>query len=101
MSLSRRRTSDQMEIWLHEIPVDLDAGWWQVCSDCRKAYRRGEHRAVWVTHEDDGTEELVELCPYPDCCAQPHFEAIEWASLARCHPDSLPRLPERGTVYTW
>ncbi len=56
---------------------------------------------MWVLHEDDGTEELVELCPYGDCDAQPRFEAIEWVSLARCHPDSLPYIPERGVVYRW
>ncbi len=74
---------------------------WQVCGDCRRAYRRGEHRAMWVLHEDDGTEELVELCPYGDCDAQPRFEAIDWVSLARCHPDSLPHLPQGGVVYAW
>ncbi len=90
-----------MEVWLHETQVELTRGAWQVCGDCRRAYRRGEHRAVWVMHEDDGTEELVDLCPYADCCAQPRFEAIEWASLARCHPDSLPHLPQRDVTYAW
>ena len=36
---------------------------WVVCGDCRRAYRRGEHRAVWVAREEGGGEELVELCP--------------------------------------
>ncbi len=90
-----------METWMLEPGIDLQIGAWQVCGDCRRAYRRGEHRAVWVLHEDDGEEELVELCPYRDCQAQPRFEAIEWASLARCHPDSLPHLPQRGVKYAW
>jgi hypothetical protein len=50
---------------------------WAVCGDCRRAYRRGEHRAVWVTHEDDDTEELVELCPYPDCRATIRHDGID------------------------
>ncbi|MDP9381629.1 MAG: hypothetical protein M3Q29_16065 [Chloroflexota bacterium] len=74
---------------------------WQVCGDCRRAYRRGEHRAVWLTHEDDGTEELVELCPYPDCWATIRHDAIDWASLAQAHPDSLPHLPQRDATYAW
>ncbi len=74
---------------------------WQVCGDCRRAYRRGGHRAVWVTHEDDGTEELVELCPYPDCRATIRHDAIDWASLTLAHPDSLPHLPQRDVTYAW
>ncbi len=54
-----------------------------------------------LTHEDDGTEELVDLCPYGNCFAQPRFEAIEWAPLSRCHPDALPHRPERDVVYAW
>ncbi len=90
-----------MEVWLNEIPVDRAAGAWQVCGDCRRACRCGEHRAVWVLHEDDGTEELVELCPYADCWATIRHDAIDWASLAQAHPDSLPHLPLRGVVYAW
>lgn len=90
-----------MEPWLDAMSVEFAAGAWQVCGDCHRAYCRGEHRAVWVIHEDDGIEELVELCPYPDCLAQPRFEGIEWASLARCHPDSLPHVPQRDVVYAW
>lgn len=52
-------------------------------------------------HEDDGIKELVGLCPYPDCEARPRFDAVEWARLARYHPDSLPHLPQRGVVYAW
>ena len=77
------------------------AGEWEVCGDCRRAYRHGEHRAVWVLHEDDGTEELAELCPYPDCRATIRHDGIDWASLAQAHPDSLPHLPTRGVVYAW
>lgn len=74
---------------------------WQVCGDCRSAYRRGEHRVVWVLHEDDGTEELVELCPYPDCRATIRHDGIDWASLAQANPDSLPHLPQRDVTYAW
>ncbi len=74
---------------------------WEVCGDCRRVYRRGEHRATWVLHEDDGTEELVELCLYPDCRATPRHDGIDWASLAQAHPDSLPHVPRRGVAYTW
>jgi len=27
--------------------------------------------------EDDGVEELVEMCPYGDCIAQPRIEAVD------------------------
>ena len=74
---------------------------WEVCGDCRRAYRRGEHRAVWVTHEDDDTEELVHLCPYPDCRATIRHEGIDWTSLTQAHPDSLPHLPQRDVTYAW
>ncbi|MDP9381929.1 MAG: hypothetical protein M3Q29_17635 [Chloroflexota bacterium] len=74
---------------------------WDVCGDCHRAYRRGEHRAMWVLHDDDGTEELVELCPYPGCWATTRHDGIDWLSLAQAHPDSLPHLPERGVAYTW
>ncbi|MDP9381777.1 MAG: hypothetical protein M3Q29_16855 [Chloroflexota bacterium] len=74
---------------------------WDVCGDCRRAYRRGEHRAMWVLHEDDGTEELVELCPYAGCWATIRHDGIDWASLAQAHPDSLSHLPERGVTYAW
>ena len=75
---------------------------WEVCGDCRRAYRGGEHHAAWVLHEEDREEELVELCPYhPDCEAQPRFDGIEWADLVRANPDSLPSTPERGIAYVW
>jgi hypothetical protein len=74
---------------------------WEVCGDRPRAYRRGEHRALWVLHEDDGTEELHELCPYPDCEASPCHDGADWAHLARAHPDSLPYIPERGVAYRW
>ncbi len=90
-----------METWMGEPSVDLQIGAWQVCGDCRRAYRRGEHRAVWVVHEDDGEEELVELCPYGDCEAQPRFDGVDWASLAHAHPDCLPHVPQRDTLYSW
>ncbi len=90
-----------MEVCKEELATALAVGRWEVCGDCHRACRRGEHRAMWVLHEDTGEEELVELCPYGDCDAQPRFEAIEWASLARCHPDSLPQLPQRDVLYSW
>ena len=51
--------------------TDRPPAGWEVCGDCRRAYRRGEHRAVWVLVEDTGEDELVELCPYPDCEGAP------------------------------
>ncbi len=85
-----------MDAWLEirgitHVPVE-----WDVCGDCHRAYRRGEHRAMWVLHEDDSEEELMELCPYPDCCATTRHDGIDWASLAQAHPDSLPHVPENG-----
>jgi hypothetical protein len=74
---------------------------WEVCGDCRRAYRRGECRRVWVPVEDTGEEELVELCPYEDCEASPRCDGVDWRGLAHAHPDSLPHLPERGIVYPW
>ncbi len=90
-----------METWMAEPTVDLQIGTWQVCGDCRRAYRRGEHRAVWVFHEDAAEEELVELCPYRDCEAQPRFDRVDWVALAHAHPDCLPHLPQRDTQYSW
>ncbi len=72
---------------------------WDACGDRRRAYRRGEHRALWVLREDTGEEEPVELCLYGDCDASPNHDGIEWASLARYHPDSLQHTPERGVAY--
>ncbi len=60
-----------MDTWLEIHGITHPTVKWDVCGDCRRAYRRGEHRALWVTHEDDGTEELVELCPYSDCEGAP------------------------------
>lgn len=90
-----------METWFQELGVDLLCDEWTVCGDCRRAYRHGEHRAVWVHHEENGEDELVELCPYPDCEASPRFDGIDWMYLARAHPDSLPHVPEPGVRYTW
>jgi hypothetical protein len=90
-----------MDTWLeiHDFPRPPVE--WEVCGDCRRAYRRGECRRAWVLVEDTGEEELVELCPYPDCEASARHDAVDWAHLARAHPDSLPHLPERGVAYTW
>ncbi len=74
---------------------------WEVCGECHRAYRRGEHRAVWVLHEETGEEEMLELCPYEGCEASPRFDGIDWRWLARAHPDSLPHIPERDVVYEW
>ena len=80
-------------------PYTPDA--WEVCGDCGRAYRRGEHRPAWVLHEDTGEEELAELCPYPDRQASPRFDGVEWGQLTTAHPDSLPHTPERGVAYAW
>ncbi len=91
-----------MEIRPHvERSLSFMPGAWEVCGDCHRAYRRGEHRASWMLHEDTGGEELVELCPYPDCAASPRFDGVDWASLAHAHPHSLPHVPERGVRYEW
>ncbi len=56
---------------------------------------------MWVTHEDDGTEELAKLCPYAECWATTKYDGIDWSSLAQAHPDSLPHLPQRDVTYSW
>ena len=90
----------EMGTAVERTPPSVAEGW-EVCGDCRRAYRRGEHRPAWVLHEDTGEEELAELCPYPDCQASPRFDGVEWGQLALSYPDSLPHAPERGVVYAW
>lgn len=34
------------------LPAAPDA--WEMCGDCGRAYRRGEHRPAWVLREDTG-----------------------------------------------
>jgi len=81
------------------LPTAPDA--WEVCGDCRRAYRRGEYRSEWILHEDTGEEELMEVCPYRDCEASPKFDGVEWGQLALAYPDGLPHVPEVGVAYAW
>ncbi len=90
-----------MDAWLEVIESANTNVGWEVCGECRRAYRRGEHRMVWAQHEATDEEELLEQCPYENCEASPRFDGIDWVWLARAHPDSLPHVPERGVVYEW
>ncbi|MBA2363366.1 MAG: hypothetical protein H0V86_07560 [Chloroflexia bacterium] len=52
-----------------------------------------------MLHEDDGTEEMVELCPYADYFTRPRHGTSEAHLLLRYHLELLPPLPQPDVAY--
>lgn len=79
-----------------QVYPETHEGDWMMCLHCGRAYRYGEHRALFTDYGDG--DELCKLCPYPDCDVWAEEEGMVWSQMLEQNPQ-LPSVPERGVRY--